>query len=267
MGRHPSRRKPVVVVEDTSRRAVVPRGAAVGVLAAVGVVRTDPEIRAVLLPQLRAERTDALVVQEWGITAMGIRDGLYFSDTLIADVATVGDLVEAWEIKSAADSVARLPRQVPLYSSLFDRCTLVTASNHLKHARGVLPAWWGLTVALSDGDLVVERPAMANPGPYNISGLLWADEVYRALRQTGAPARRTDKAVMLGKFNALPRDVTAPLVRAALRARVDWRSPDGTHARREARRAIREREAEREAKRREDNARWLAAAVRPPVVG
>jgi len=45
MGRHQSRRKPVVVVEDTGRRGVVPRGSRVGVLAPVCVVSDDDKPR------------------------------------------------------------------------------------------------------------------------------------------------------------------------------------------------------------------------------
>src|SRR4051812_17663661 len=63
--------------------------------------RRDPGVRAVLLPALRAARPDALLVQEWGVVG---DYGRPTAGTLIVDVATIGDeLVEAWEIKSAAD--------------------------------------------------------------------------------------------------------------------------------------------------------------------
>lgn len=215
-------------------------------------MRTDPEIRSVLLPQLRAERPDALLVQEWGINF-----------NLVADVAAVNvDLVEAWEIKSASDSTARLPKQVPLYSKLFDRCALVTAPNHLKSVRqAVVPAWWGLVVVLSEGDLVVERPAQPNPGPYNVACLLWAIEMNQVLRKlTGKPSRqgKTPAAAALDKF---PREQVAPLVCATLRARQEWRAPDGTSAKREERRQIRQDNAESIRKSQESQARWMARAA------
>lgn len=239
-------------------------------------MRTDPDIRRVLLPQLRAERSEALLVQEWGITPyVGYSSG----GMIIVDVATVGELVEAWEIKSAADSVKRLPRQVPLYSSLFDRCTLVTAANHLKTARATLPPWWGLVVVLSGGDLITERPAAPNPGPYGTVGLLWVTELQQLAKACGVwaaalEARRAQRRIdyphatskpsapdryhLSRALEALPVEQVAPLVRAALRARTDWRAPDGTHARREGRRAIRQREAERQQRQREADAKWAA---------
>lgn len=203
-------------------------------------MRTDPAIRAVLLPELRRSRPSALVVQEWGIAY-----------SLVADVAAIGErLIEAWEIKSAADGVARLARQVPLYSALFDRCTLVTAPNHLRHARAALPGWWGLTVT-DAGALVVERKATANPGPYSVVGLLWATEMGQLLTWLGMRGRHSDatrkryaelsarmgrrvqpprlksKAEMAAALAGVPRDVVAPLVCDLLVTREDWRREDG----------------------------------------
>lgn len=202
-------------------------------------MRTDPEIRAVLLPEIRAARPGALIVQEWGINY-----------NLVADIAAIGDqLIESWEIKSAADSTTRLARQVPLYSALFDRCTLVTAPNHLKHVRCLLPDWWGIVVCV-EGATVIDRAAVQNPSPYSTTGLLWASEANQIARTLAVRSRATEEELeksrtlsrmlrrrvappRIGKRELLrllsgePREHTAPLVRAAILARKCWRRPDG----------------------------------------
>ena len=62
-----------------------------------------------------------LIVEE-----LGIRQG-----AARVDVAVVNGSLHGYEIKSARDTLERLPKQSELYSSVFDTITLVTAENHL----------------------------------------------------------------------------------------------------------------------------------------
>lgn len=192
-------------------------------------MKTDPSIRALLLPQLRTK--GSLVVQEWGIG----------HNSLIVDVARINaDTVEAYEIKSASDSLARLPRQVPLYSSLFDRCTLVVAGKHSGAARDLIPPWWGIKIATEDG-IKTHRYAIPNPSPYCTAGLLWRDEIAQIVKHFGFSTSNRGKVALLDVLKrANPSDL-GDLVCAALHARTQWRSEDGRHVKREARRAIREK--------------------------
>lgn len=71
-------------------------------------------------------------------------------------------LLEAFEIKSDADSLARLPRQIAGYDLVAQRCWLVTGPKHHAKATALLPPYWG--VLRLDGDhLVLDRPAADNP--------------------------------------------------------------------------------------------------------
>lgn len=82
-----------------------------------------------------------------------------------ADVAVFGP--ETWliEIKSARDSLRRLPRQAEAFGRIADRCVLVAATRHVASAVAVLPDWWGL-MEVRDAPtlrLAWHRPAGENP--------------------------------------------------------------------------------------------------------
>lgn len=96
---------------------------------------TDATIRAVMkarLSQRHADDPDAFVVEELPV-ARG--DGRL-------DLAVINGRIEGVEIKSALDTLERLPRQVRLYGEGADRMTLVVAPNHVDHALKLIPEWW-----------------------------------------------------------------------------------------------------------------------------
>lgn len=70
------------------------------------------------------------------------------------------------EIKSDADSYARLARQVKDYDNYFDRNYVVVGTSHAMHIEEHVPAWWGIiTVEMVDGkaDFYILRTAKMNP--------------------------------------------------------------------------------------------------------
>ena len=70
------------------------------------------------------------------------------------------------EIKSDADTYARLSRQVKDYDRFFDRNYVVAGSKHAHHVGEHVPEWWGIiTVEEVDGvcDFYVLRKAEKNP--------------------------------------------------------------------------------------------------------
>ena len=60
------------------------------------------------------------------------------------DVAVVNSKLHGYEIKSAVDTLERLPSQQESYSKVFDRITLVADERHIPEAVKILPPWWGL---------------------------------------------------------------------------------------------------------------------------
>lgn len=111
-----------------------------------------------------------------------------------ADVVMVTeDAVTGLEIKSDADSYARLAGQVRDYSRCYDYNYAVAGSTHAMHILEHLPEWWGaITVDEEDGrpDFYLLRCARRNPD--NVLGqklhLLWKSELSEILLRNGLPA-------------------------------------------------------------------------------
>lgn len=80
---------------------------------------------------------------------------------LVMDGALIGV-----EIKSDADTYARLDKQVAEYNRCFDKNYVVVGTKHAGHIEEHVPEWWGIiTVEESDGkaDFYVLREALNNP--------------------------------------------------------------------------------------------------------
>jgi hypothetical protein len=108
-----------------------------------------------------------------------------------ADVAVIGPSLDGFEIKTARDTLKRLPRQAAAYARLFDRCYVVLADRHVDKAMEILPAWWGVMVIRGEIKPGFERIREADVNhdvdPEILVRLLWRDEVHAALCAFGAP--------------------------------------------------------------------------------
>jgi hypothetical protein len=179
-----------------------------------GATLSEVDIRRAVVGMLAAGPAGItrLVVHEYGIAAGQVR----------ADVAELtGDAIHLVEIKSAADTLARLPRQAALYSLVADRCTLAADAVHLDDAAELLPDWWGLA-AVDDDGLQVLRYGRPNPAPdpTTTAMLLWAPELAAALHAAG----QTGGSAGIGRDGLAAVLVAAvadvrPVVRAGLLAR------------------------------------------------
>lgn len=84
----------------------------------------------------------------------------------IADLVALYRTPHCFEIKGHTDSVGRVLRQAEFYNRAFKRLTLVTTVNHRLWAQQHLPTFWGLVIAVPDGDAVRFRhirPAATSP--------------------------------------------------------------------------------------------------------
>lgn len=96
------------------------------------------------------------------------------------------------EIKSDADTYARLARQVKDYDMYFDYNYVVVGSRHGTHIKEHVPPWWGIiSVELVDRkvDFYVMRQAQINPNrdmKRKIS-LLWRPELAHIQKINGMP--------------------------------------------------------------------------------
>jgi hypothetical protein len=154
------------------------------------------------------------------------------------DLAVVNGRMIGWEIKSAQDTLARLPRQSEVYSRIFDRVWLVAAPRHIGPAMDTLPPWWGVMEATTDGSpgacrLRVIRPSRLNRGvdPGSLVRLLWRDEVLDELRRLGLVQgleRAPRRELWCALAAATPRRISVAQLRARVRERLKiregWRS-------------------------------------------
>lgn len=189
----------------------------------MGTVGTnDPQVRAALhahLPTVFAGQ-QALVVDE-----LQLLHGLTSADVAVVTPAAV----HGYEIKSARDSLARLPQQVVLYGFVCDYVTLVVATNAVDRALPRIPEWWGVIVTSVHVPVVLweRRVGTRNPDlpAIHLAGLLWRAELHALLGMLGerVPARlaRAQAAQRLIAC-ADPAWLRAHLY-ATLAARTDWR--------------------------------------------
>ena len=85
-----------------------------------------------------------------------------------ADVVMVlNDQLCGIEIKSDADTYARLEKQVKNYNWYYDRNIIVVGSSHAAHVKEHVPDWWGIITVEADEngapDFYVMRQADVNP--------------------------------------------------------------------------------------------------------
>lgn len=121
-------------------------------------------------------------------------------------VMVVPDAVMGIEIKSDADTYARLKRQVRDYDRYFDANYVVVGASHAMHIEEHVPAWWGIiTVELEAGkvDFYILRRAAENP-KRNLKkklGLLWRPELAHIQELNGLPKyKQKSKDFVVGKI-------------------------------------------------------------------
>lgn len=182
----------------------------------------DFDVRMAVRAQLSAEHNDdpdTKIVEEMGIWSGSVR----------IDLAVINGELAGWELKSSKDTLRRLPQQADLYSQVFDRVTIVTASNHLDGCLNLLPEWWGVTEAKQAEDKVQLEPlraASCNPNlvPLQIARLLWRDECLAVLERHGTVRGLRSKTVahLQARVAELPMETLRAEVRETLKARPNW---------------------------------------------
>ncbi|WP_446724909.1 sce7726 family protein [Nocardioides lacus] len=177
-------------------------------------------VRRKLATQHQDELEDTLFVEELGLC-----------NAVRVDVAVVNGDFSGYELKSARDTLTRLPAQVAVYSKVLDYATLVVAENHLKNARRIVRPWWGVEVVrVRQGVVVLEEARIAKPNPgvdkSSLVQLLWKAEALAVLERLeldrGVRSRPRD-AVWSRLADSLELDELRFEVRSALKARRGWR--------------------------------------------
>ncbi|MCR5251445.1 MAG: sce7726 family protein [Lachnospiraceae bacterium] len=111
-----------------------------------------------------------------------------------ADVVMVTPgLLYGIEIKSDADTYARLARQVRYYNWYYDRNIIVIGSKHAHHVKEHVPEWWGIISVEADekgrSDFYEVRQAAENPRvkDHRKIAILWRRELTALLQRNHLP--------------------------------------------------------------------------------
>jgi hypothetical protein len=158
------------------------------------------------------------LVEEFWIPRLNVR----------ADMVAVGDRLDGYEIKSAADSLRRLPGQVAAFARVFDQCTAVVAAKHESAALEIVPEWWGVVVVEhgTAAVLAVRRSPCPNPSVdvELLVRLLWRDEVLAVLLEYGVqPNVAGGRSAMWRQLlDTLSPSAIRTAVRQALHSREQW---------------------------------------------
>lgn len=184
----------------------------------------DRDIRARLRAELAKEHAgdpDTLMVEEMGLCQGDAR----------IDVAVINGSLNGFEIKSAMDTLERLPSQERIYSAVMDSMTILTSGSHLDGVLSLIPTWWGVIAVEYDDEKklgfskVRQSADNPQPDPCAVVQLLWRAEALAILEARGLDwgVRSKPKRTMWDRL--LERlewpDLHAE-VRRTLKSRDDW---------------------------------------------
>lgn len=120
------------------------------------------------------------------IEELGVQHG-----TARVDIAVVNGIMHGYEIKSDQDTLQRLPEQIDIFNSVFDKMTLVVGKKHLHEAINIVPDWWGIIVAKINTNspvifnLIREGELNQGQDSVSVARLLWRQEALNILREKG----------------------------------------------------------------------------------
>ena len=139
--------------------------------------------------------------------------------------------MHGFEIKSASDTLKRLPDQIEAYTKIFDYLSVITEDKYLQKIQEVVPKWVGLFVCIEvKGKIRVKRIRKAKVNKekqgFFLAKLLWREELIDILTELQIPFRKKDRNWILCEILAtnLCAEKLSKIVRDRLKGRSDWRS-------------------------------------------
>lgn len=180
----------------------------------------DPAIRRILRnTELKTYLNDnhSKVVEELKLPVLRAR----------IDIAVINGHFHAYEIKSAQDTLQRLPAQIDAYSKIFDYVTVVTELKYHERIIRLLPEWIGVAVCNNDGGFEVVQPPVLNTNQqgFHIAKLLWHSELEELLEDQQIPYKKRARSWLHCQNLAENLDVNdlSALVREKLKQRKEWK--------------------------------------------
>lgn len=174
------------------------------------------------LETFRAKGSNAEIFEE-----LGVQHG-----TARIDFAIVNGIMHGYEIKSDRDTLERLPDQIKEFSTVFDEITLIVGKRYLYEAVHMIPDWWGIMLAKTNGDQVIlqtirEPEKNKEQVGLSIARLLWREEALHMLeeRNKAGGLRYKPREFIYEKLaDELDTETLMGQVSALLVSREGWRS-------------------------------------------
>jgi hypothetical protein len=147
------------------------------------------------------------------------------------DMAVINGHLHGYEIKSAADTLQRLPNQIEAYTKIFDFLSIVTEGKYFERILTCTPSWVGVYVCSSKNGVQkidqVRAPAInTDQEGFFLAKLLWRDEILQILIQHKIKHRKKDRNWILCEL--LAANIKTPelsaIVRSKLKERQNWKS-------------------------------------------
>lgn len=150
------------------------------------------------------------------------------------DIAVVNGHLHGYEIKSAQDTLQRLPSQIEAYSKVFDYVTVITEQKYYNRILKILPDWVGLSVCSDkEGEREYEEIKVgfinSNKSGFHVAKLLWREEIIDILCATKTPFKKKQTSWSLCEALADNTDISilSNLVREKLKSRQAWKTKEG----------------------------------------
>lgn len=127
-----------------------------------------------------------VLASEFCIGKSGVR-----ADLVLATRGVDRELIGI-EIKSAIDTLQRLPRQIEVYSKFFDRVVIVAAARHIQNIRAMAEPGVEIWEVERSGTIALVRPGAAIADPKPLLDLMTQRDVrrYRGLIAQGEMGER-----------------------------------------------------------------------------
>lgn len=146
------------------------------------------------------------------------------------DIAVINGSLHGYEIKSASDTLQRLPSQIEAYTKVFDYLSIVTEEKYGQKILDYVPEWIGILIC-NEKDGIKSISELRKPiknekrESMYIAKLLWREELMECLEERKIKFRKKDRNWLLCEAlsSNLDTDSIADIVRSKLKTRETWK--------------------------------------------
>lgn len=146
------------------------------------------------------------------------------------DVAVINGSLHGYEIKSASDTLKRLPAQIEAYTKVFDYLSIVTEGKYCQKILDFVPEWIGILICDEKNGVKsikeLRKPIKnQNRESIYIAKLLWREELIECLEEYNIKFRKKDRNWLLCQALAANLDTNSisNMVRSKLKKRNTWK--------------------------------------------